>query len=120
MSLLQVLGHGLNLQSIAHKLAISSEIANGVGRWRWKSGMFVGRHLKDLGIGRSIIRLFARCSIMQVGLESEESMFEIRTYDGAGPIRFDMSEQDVISEIGQPEMIRKTRRGDTELRYSKC
>jgi cation diffusion facilitator CzcD-associated flavoprotein CzcO len=47
-------------------------------------------------------------------------MFEIRPYEGAGPIEFGMTQDQVVAVMGRPAMTRKTRGGDIELRFADC
>lgn len=44
-------------------------------------------------------------------------MFEIKPYQGAGPLQFGMKQDEVAAAVGTPVLVRKTRGGDTEMRY---
>lgn len=45
-------------------------------------------------------------------------MFEIRPYHGAGPVRFGMTQDEVVATAGKPALIRKVGDGEIDMRYS--
>jgi hypothetical protein len=45
------------------------------------------------------------------------TVFDIKRYEGAGPLRFGMTQAEVVTAVGEPTLTRKTRGGDVEMRY---
>ena len=82
--------------------------------------MFVAQHLRVLEVELSIIKRWAKCWTMQnhkTCLVNKIGVMKLEAYRSFEPVKFGMSETEVVNQLGKPASIRTNNENEMEYHY---